>query len=302
MKKMQKKMLCLAVLGAAVGLAAPMSAMAGTVGYHNLCTDWSGDITGVAAAAGHTKVDVATIDAGSLTGLSALVITTCSGGPQLAPNAALNTAVTNGMGLLVERLLTPHAFDSSVLPGSPTFGPAHVQMRPLWNDNVDIAAGAPIASGPGGNLDNTSLDYVSGPTYYNMVHFYPAASLPAGAIPFLTTPDPTQVGSFGYTYGTGRVVFSDSQFTLMLPGGEGDGQGTNWGPAGATFLTNALAWATGYNPGPTTTCASEGYTYTKLEWCKNICERGYTGSTLAMWIRRWTDRYRTLPYCAVEAK
>ena len=56
----------------------------------------------------------------------------------------------------------------------------------------------------------------------------------------------------------------------------------------------------GISAGPTTTCASEGYTYTKLEWCKNICERGYTGSTLAMWIRRWTDRYRTLPYCALE--
>ena len=52
----------------------------------------------------------------------------------------------------------------------------------------------------------------------------------------------------------------------------------------------------------TQTCASEGYTGTKLEWCKNICERGYTGSTLAMWIRRWTDRYRTLPYCAVETQ
>jgi hypothetical protein len=49
----------------------------------------------------------------------------------------------------------------------------------------------------------------------------------------------------------------------------------------------------------TQTCASEGYTGTKLEWCKNICERGYTGGTLAMWIRRWTDRYRTLPYCAL---
>jgi hypothetical protein len=50
----------------------------------------------------------------------------------------------------------------------------------------------------------------------------------------------------------------------------------------------------------TKTCASEGYTGTKLEWCKNICERDYTGSTLAMWIRRWTERYRTLPYCALE--
>lgn len=46
-------------------------------------------------------------------------------------------------------------------------------------------------------------------------------------------------------------------------------------------------------------CASEGYTYTKLQWCKNICEMGYTGATLNMWIRRWIDRYRVLPYCAV---
>ncbi|RZA20175.1 MAG: hypothetical protein EOP93_06645 [Lysobacteraceae bacterium] len=28
------------------------------------------------------------------------------------------------------------------------------------------------------------------------------------------------------------------------------------------------------------TCASEGYTGTQLTWCRNICEMGYTGSTL----------------------
>ena len=47
-------------------------------------------------------------------------------------------------------------------------------------------------------------------------------------------------------------------------------------------------------------CASEGYTATKLEWCKNICERGLTGATLDIWIHRWVTRYRQLPYCAVE--
>ena len=46
------------------------------------------------------------------------------------------------------------------------------------------------------------------------------------------------------------------------------------------------------------TCASEGYTGTKLLWCKNICEKGYTGATLDMWIHRWVNRYRDLPYCA----
>lgn len=50
---------------------------------------------------------------------------------------------------------------------------------------------------------------------------------------------------------------------------------------------------------PATTCASEGYTGTKLSWCKNICEMNYTGPTLDVWIHRWVNRYRELPYCAV---
>ena len=46
-------------------------------------------------------------------------------------------------------------------------------------------------------------------------------------------------------------------------------------------------------------CASEGYIGTKLDWCKNICERGLTGATLDIWIHRWITRYRQLPYCAI---
>ena len=48
------------------------------------------------------------------------------------------------------------------------------------------------------------------------------------------------------------------------------------------------------------TCAGAGYTGLKLEWCKNICERGYTGTQLKIWIRRWMDRYHELPACARE--
>ncbi len=50
----------------------------------------------------------------------------------------------------------------------------------------------------------------------------------------------------------------------------------------------------------TTTCANDGYTGTKLQWCQNICEKGYTGATLESWIHRWTNRYRDLPYCLVN--
>ena len=47
----------------------------------------------------------------------------------------------------------------------------------------------------------------------------------------------------------------------------------------------------------TTTCSNDGYTGTQLNWCRNICEMGYTGSTLNMWIRRWVDRFHDQPYC-----
>ncbi len=62
----------------------------------------------------------------------------------------------------------------------------------------------------------------------------------------------------------------------------------------------AGGWTLNITDTPVTTCASEGYTGTKLTWCKNICEMGYTGATLDMWIRRWVDRYHNLPYCAIE--
>ena len=52
-------------------------------------------------------------------------------------------------------------------------------------------------------------------------------------------------------------------------------------------------------PEPDTTCAISGYTGTKLTWCQNICEKGYTGATLDMWIHRWVNRYRDLPYCGL---
>ena len=32
----------------------------------------------------------------------------------------------------------------------------------------------------------------------------------------------------------------------------------------------------------------------------NVCEKGYTGATLDMWLHRWINRYRDLPYCALE--
>jgi hypothetical protein len=98
--------------------------------------------------------------------------------------------------------------------------------------------------------------------------------------------------TFLYTNG-GPSAYSNTDLALTTFYGKGS-------PAFASGTFTYRQWNGTVYYTKTQTCASEGYTGTKLEWCKNICERGYTGSTLAMWIRRWTDRYRTLPYCAIE--
>ena len=67
----------------------------------------------------------------------------------------------------------------------------------------------------------------------------------------------------------------------------------------ATDKAGNVATAT-LNYTVTTTCANDGYTGTKLSWCQNVCEKGYTGSTLDTWIHRWINKYRDLPYCLVN--
>ena len=133
------------------------------------------------------------------------------------------------------------------------------------------------------------------------------------------TPTPVPIGglalSAGQTYGIyirivendrylsytdgGPTTFSNADLALTTYFGKANG-GTLL--SGGTFSPRQWNGTVHYHLGITlpTTCASEGYTGTKLTWCKNICEMGYTGATLNMWIRRWVDRYHDLPYCAAE--
>lgn len=69
--------------------------------------------------------------------------------------------------------------------------------------------------------------------------------------------------------------------TLSFPAGDAPDVGTPEGPGQ-----------------PATTCASEGYKSTQLQWCQKICESNLTGRDLDTWIHRWIERYRKLPYCA----
>ncbi|TXH65319.1 MAG: hypothetical protein E6Q81_02080 [Thermomonas sp.] len=98
-----------------------------------------------------------------------------------------------------------------------------------------------------------------------------------------------------------EIDFVDEESSML----SNDGIPTTHLPANDTFVS------LGTNAGFTSlrlllepaalapTCAEEGFTGTKLAWCKNICENGNTGAAREMWIRRWVNRYHELPACAL---
>ena len=186
----------------------------------------------------------------------------------------------------------------SLIPGSPV--PGSLGTSPAV---TKYTAGVSWAS-------SWSHGY-TGPIYYSGGPDQVVLTLPAGSKAFYFYAQPNYYGTYSMTVTTndggssGPIPVSTGYFDPS----QGAGGFAFHADAGETITTVTISspgtggfafGEFGINAGPTTTCASEGYTYTKLEWCKNICERGYTGSTLQMWIRRWTDRYRTLPYCALQ--
>ena len=300
--KMQPGTLTLAVLIGLGAMALPAVSQAGNVGY-NLIGGYSDGIPAAITSLGHTPVPVTTLDAASLAGLDVLVLASCGQQTLLnAPNAALNTAVQNGLKLLVETGCSGSSLNSANLPGAPTYSSSTFDAYPEADD-IEIPVGAPILTGPGGTLTATSLDRIpaGGSGYYNMVRYHLRSALPAGATVLLTTGNTDHVGALAWSYGSGRVVHTETQSSFFLPGSLAAGAPDSFAPGMVVYFKNLLSWVSG--PGaPPTTCASEGYTGTKLTWCKNICEMGYSGATLDMWIHRWVNRYRDLPYCAVEGE
>ena len=280
----------LAILGGAACLSIPATSQAGNVGYfknEGSCPGYVGDPSSAIAAAGHTPVAIASLDAASLAPLDGLVYDYfCAG--NFVGNADVNNAVANGMALFLNLHISsgdPGA--AANFPGAPTISVAYA-CSPATIDS-DLAPGSPIATGTAGTLTNASLD---GATYCSSSGYVSSGPLPPGFTALLTSAGNTT--SFSYVHGDGRVVVGLTQVMVALPGGLAPGHF----PGTGLFYSNVVEWMLGGTVEPEVTCVSEGYTGTKLTWCQNICEKGYTGSTLAMWIRRWTDRYRDLPYCA----
>ncbi|HQY82901.1 MAG TPA: hypothetical protein PK818_08985, partial [Thermomonas sp.] len=269
--KLQLNALCLALLGGAASLLAPVEAQAGNVGHFSACT--GGSAATLITLAGHTPVSVATLDNASLAPLDGLVISQC--GAPYAGSSAVDAAVANGLRVLIDTQSVPPASD---LPGDPALT---YDGAGMCASGLSITPGAAITSGPGGTLTDSSLDQTS---ICSSMGSALVSSLPAGGRSFVEVAgNPGSSIAFAYPSGNGWVAVSFSQWMFTLPGGGYESDSI--APGAYTYYANTIAWMMGEIL-PVTTCASEGYTGTKLEWCKNICERGYAGSTLAMWIRR----------------
>ena len=279
--------LSLALLGGAAMLA-PNAAQAANVGYYDMSSgtgqSWQANLI---TAAGHTPVLVETPDAATLATLDGLFVVNPSNGgfgSEYTSNLpAISAAVNNGLVfILFDRNVTSA---SSNVPGAS--GITITRETEVCGD-INLPAGSPLISGPGGTLNDTVLDGYSCSSHGYVV----ASTLPAGSAVWANRADTSQGTEVFYPSGAGKVVYSTSPLDAFYPY-----------PGFNTLGVNTIACAFDSNcasGSPILTCASEGYTGTKLTWCRNICEMGYTGATLKMWIRRWVDRYHDEPYCMVE--
>lgn len=232
----------LAAIGGAMALLVPGTSLAGNVGYFDMCGGNQASHAAAITAAGHTPVAVVTPNAGTLSSLDALSVTNCDNtafGSNYTSNlSAIQAAVNAGMVLIVHDRFVTGA--GNILPG----GSGIVAVRSFENaTDINFPVGSPIITGPGGTLNDTSLDNGSSSTH----GFVVSSTLPAGGSMLATRPP-------------------------GAPESEGEGE----------FIG----------------CSSLGYTGTKLYYCRKVCESGYTGGTLDMWIRRWIDRYHEDPPCA----
>lgn len=273
------------MLAAAAALALPGMAQAANVGYYEMC-DGTGDAIAAAAitTAGDTPVNVNVPDAVTLASLDALFVTNCSnddyGSEYLANVAAINNAVqTQGLVLIVHDRYVTGA--STILPGV-------IGVRDLDNNDADIdfPLGSPILTGPGGTLNNTSLDGGDSSSH----GYVTAASLPAGGQILAHRPSASQGVTVTYPWGSGRVVYSTIPLDYYFDGADPVAFKTIYAP-------NIIAWAVS---GSTfTTCAAAGYFGAKRILCHQICEVPQSRSRLYGLLRVYRALYRETPACAL---
>ena len=157
---------------------------------------------------------------------------------------------------------------------------------------VGIAPGPADCCGYSGDFANANITFSASAasTIPNLIPIPSGTYLPSIGNSQNNPPAPAPVGPYSADMTTldGAGSAQNGTWQLFVEDGSGGDTGQI---AGGWSITIA----------DSISCASEGYNATKMYYCVKVCESGYTGATLDMWIRRWMDRYgNQLPYCARE--
>lgn len=282
-----KNSLASACLAALAGLGLPAMSLAANVGYYDMCTGTGNPVEAAAiTASGNTPINVDVPDAATLSTLKGLFVTNCSNGgygaEYIANFAAIDNAVTTqGLVLILHDRTVSGA--GAVLPGSAGIS----FVGGVYGSNVDFPPSSPILTGPGGTLNDTSLDGGTSSTH----GYVDTAGLPAGSRALAYEASPTRLATVSYPRGTGKVVYSTIPLDYYLAGGGPQPVQSNMKNI---YAPNVIAWAV-----PSfVSCAATGLLGAQLTMCKQICEMPQSPTSLTGLIKLYTTLYRSNPPCA----
>jgi hypothetical protein len=155
--------------------------------------------------AGGVPVDVFDLSPGELARLQVLFVQNPNnfdfGVEYLGQSSAITDAVASGMVLIIHDRFVTSA--NTILPGGEGFS----IIREEFTDaaNIDILdATTLVTNGPGGLLDNASLDNGNLSSHGFVVD----GTLPGSSVRILSRTDPGQIVTMCYQYGAGAVIYS----------------------------------------------------------------------------------------------
>jgi len=198
-------------------LACAFSTEAANVGYYDMCAG-QGNATQVASilAAGEVPVLLTDLSAADLAGIDVLYVQNCDNGgygPEYVGRVPdIEAAVAAGMVLIIhDRFVTPA---ETILPGGAGFN----IIRDFSDDrNIDILDNTTlVTNGPGGILDDTSLDNGTSSSH----GFAVAGSLPGDSTLIFSRTNPDEIVTMCYAFegGGGAVIYSTIPLDYYLAG------------------------------------------------------------------------------------
>ncbi|MBD2096465.1 cadherin-like domain-containing protein [Trichocoleus sp. FACHB-591] len=201
------------VEGVVDGIPLALEASSLRVGYYDMSLG-SGNASQVEAiqAAGHIPILITSLSDAELASINMLVVQNPNnsgfGSEYLARLSAINLAVESGLKLIIHDRHVASA--ETILPGSVGFNIVR-DFSDSFNINF-IDDNHSVASGPGGNLNDGSLDQGN----YSSHGFALSGTLPVDADLILSQGDASKIVTFSYRHGNGHVIYSSIPLDVYL--------------------------------------------------------------------------------------